>query len=109
MISGQLNHERIRLSGCKKPKVAVLGASGGVGTMAVQILLSENCDVVATCSTDAVALLERLGVGKIIDYINDDNDLQFVEEGPYDLIVSSLLTIINHIRTYFKYVFIKLF
>lgn len=48
--------------------VLVLGASGGVGTMAVQMLSLWGAHVVATCSSDAVPLLESLGVVDVIDY-----------------------------------------
>lgn len=74
-------------SSAKGKKVLVLGGSGGVGHIAVQMLQAEGADVVATCSGDAKPLLEKLGVTKIIDYASQESNLQLVAESPYDLIL----------------------
>lgn len=60
-------------------KVCVLGAAGGVGTIAVQIAKAERAHVTATCATDAVELVKSLGVDRVIDYALDD-----VEDELYD-------------------------
>lgn len=48
--------------------VLILGGSGGVGSASVQLLRSWGAHVVATCSTDAVPLVESLGATEVIDY-----------------------------------------
>jgi reticulon-4-interacting protein 1, mitochondrial len=71
----------------KGKKVLVLGASGGVGHLAVQILKAEGADVIATCSENAKPLVESLGLSKIIDYSSPECNTQIMAESPFDLIL----------------------
>lgn len=71
----------------RNKRVLVLGGSGGVGTLAIQLLKAWNMHVITTCSSDAVNTLERLGADIVIDYKLDDADLQIASEGPYDIIL----------------------
>jgi NADPH:quinone reductase-like Zn-dependent oxidoreductase len=65
-------------------RVLIVGASGGVGTYAVQIAKALGAAVTGVCSTSKVDLVRSIGADHVIDYETED----FAERGEtYDLIL----------------------
>jgi NADPH:quinone reductase-like Zn-dependent oxidoreductase len=67
-------------------RVLIDGASGGVGTFAIQIAIAYGADVTAVCSTPNVETAHALGASRVIDYRREDftRDTQ-----RYDLVLAA--------------------
>ena len=67
-------------------KVLINGASGGVGSFAVQIAKAFGADVTAVCSTHKMEMMKTLGADQIVDYTQTDITKN---EQQYDLILDA--------------------
>jgi NADPH:quinone reductase-like Zn-dependent oxidoreductase len=62
-------------------RVLVIGASGGVGSLAVQIAVALGAEVTGVCSTRNVELVRSLGAAHVVDYTREK------PAGPFDVVL----------------------
>ncbi|EDX82656.1 oxidoreductase, zinc-binding dehydrogenase family [Synechococcus sp. PCC 7335] len=87
-VSGLAALQALRDYGEIQPgqRVPINGASGGVGSFAVQLARELGAEVTAVCSTSKMEMVKSLGVDYVIDYTQSDPTKPVQ---PYDLIVDA--------------------
>lgn len=87
-VSGLAALQALRDIGEIKPgqRVLINGASGGVGSFAVQLAKEFGAEVTAVCSTRKMDMVESLGADYVVDYTQTD---PAKPTQPYDLIVDA--------------------
>lgn len=67
-LQGVRDHGRVQAG----QRVLIVGASGGVGSFAVQIAKAYGAEVTGVCSTAKVDLVRAIGADHVVDYTRDD-------------------------------------
>ncbi|KAM7352317.1 reticulon-4-interacting protein 1, mitochondrial [Cochliomyia hominivorax] len=73
--------------GGSKKRILILGGSGSVGSLAIQILKAQGTQVLATCSENAKELVKSLGTDIVIDYNNPSEMEKLRSFAPYDVVL----------------------
>ncbi|XP_031629544.1 reticulon-4-interacting protein 1 homolog, mitochondrial-like isoform X2 [Contarinia nasturtii] len=76
-LAGGVQGAKTSKGGGRGLRLCILGASGGVGTIAVQMAKAEGMIVTATCSTNSVQTVKDLGADYVIDYRTEDLNKAF--------------------------------
>lgn len=82
-LQGLRNEAQLPMQGAKE-RVLVVGASGGVGQLAVQIARAAGATVTGVCSGRNAALVSELGAQETIDYTKSN---AFEGKGPWDVVL----------------------
>jgi len=82
-LQGLRDRAGLRLEG-SRDRVLVVGASGGVGHIAVQIARAAGATVVGVCSEKNAALVSSLGAHEVIDYRRPD---PYRGQHPFDIVI----------------------
>jgi NADPH:quinone reductase-like Zn-dependent oxidoreductase len=88
-MAGLVALQAIRDHGKVEPgqKVLINGASGGIGTFAVQIAKALGADVTGVCSARNIEMVRSIGADRVIDYMKED----FTKSGlQYDFILDNV-------------------
>lgn len=64
--------EKAKITQKSNPKVLIIGATGSVGTAAIQIVKHYNADMTVVCSSSGQKLVQKLGVTNIVLYDKED-------------------------------------
>jgi NADPH:quinone reductase-like Zn-dependent oxidoreductase len=68
-------------------RVLIYGASGSIGTAAVQLAKQLNVHITAVCGTPNIELVRSLGADEVIDFLSDD----FTKQGKtYDVVIDAV-------------------
>ncbi|MEV6814766.1 NAD(P)-dependent alcohol dehydrogenase [Micromonospora sp. NPDC051296] len=87
-VSGMTALRAVRDSGAVRPghRVLVIGASGGVGSLAVQIAKAYGATVTGVCAPARIEFVRSLGADDVLDYTGEEID----RDGPvYDVVIDT--------------------
>nr|XP_060609100.1 reticulon-4-interacting protein 1, mitochondrial [Anolis sagrei ordinatus] len=81
---------RLNKDNCSNKRVLIFGASGGVGTFAIQLVKAWDAHVTAVCSEDASELVKRLGADEVIDYKSGNMEKELKMLPAFDFILDNI-------------------
>ncbi|XP_064157081.1 reticulon-4-interacting protein 1 homolog, mitochondrial isoform X1 [Anguilla rostrata] len=88
--SALVNTGGVSKDNCANKRMLIIGASGGVGTFAIQMLKAWGAHVTVTCSQNAEGLVRGLGADHVVDYTAGDVPEQLKSLEKFDLILDNV-------------------
>ena len=74
----------------RRKRIFIPGGTGGIGSFATQLCQAFGHDVVTSCATDGIRILNGLGIQNVIDYTTDSYARDLKCAGPFDVILDTL-------------------
>uniref|UniRef100_A0A8C9QYI0 NAD(P)H oxidoreductase RTN4IP1, mitochondrial n=1 Tax=Scleropages formosus TaxID=113540 RepID=A0A8C9QYI0_SCLFO len=75
---------------CSGKRVLIVGASGGIGILAIQLMKVWGAHVTATCSRSAEGLVRSLGADHVVDYTSGDTKAQLETLEKFDVVLDNV-------------------
>ncbi|KAJ8398164.1 hypothetical protein AAFF_G00430080 [Aldrovandia affinis] len=88
--SALVNTGGLNKDNCAKKRILIIGASGGVGTFAIQMVKAWGAHVTVTCSQNAEGLVRGLGADHVVHYTARDVEVQLKSLEKFDLILDNV-------------------
>lgn len=103
--SALVNTGGLNKNNCKGKRILIIGASGGVGTVAVQMLKLWGAHVTAVCSGNAAEIMMRLGADHVVNYKSENVEQQLRKLDLFDFILDNVggdteKWVLQHLKTW---------
>ncbi|XP_046851069.1 reticulon-4-interacting protein 1 homolog, mitochondrial-like isoform X2 [Xenia sp. Carnegie-2017] len=89
----------LKQENAKGKRIFIVGGSGGVGNIGIQMMKEWGAHVTTSCSTDAIDLVKKLGADDVIDYKTEDLVKRLKNEPRYDVILDSVGTNLEYFKS----------
>ncbi|XP_066557749.1 NAD(P)H oxidoreductase RTN4IP1, mitochondrial isoform X2 [Amia ocellicauda] len=88
--SAVVNTGGLNKDNCTGKRILIIGASGGIGTFAIQLLKAWDSHVTVTCSQNAEQLVRGFGADHVVDYRAGDVEAKLKTLEKFDLILDNV-------------------
>jgi len=87
--SALINSGAVPIRGSRKLSIFIPGGTGGIGSFAVQLCKAYGHNVVTSCATDGIPLLDSISIPNALDYTAQTYEDDLKSTGPFDVILDT--------------------